>query len=161
VWNYGRRIVVDLPFDLALADTITSLQDEGVDVVSRLDVGDYLDRTIHHDCRQYVWLQVVMPRLTLDALRHDLEVGAILPTTIAIFELADGETAVVVSEPFGGLASNAEWRRSASALATLADQACDRLAHALSRLEQAAVSTSRSAMAIGSSASFRLSGLTE
>ena len=136
----GRRILVeDLPFDLELAETIMSLQRKGIDVIGRLDVADYRDGTNHHDVRQYVLLTVVIPRLTLDALQDDLEAGAVLPVTIAIFELADEEIAVVVAEPFGGLASNAAWRRSAPGLATLADEACDRLALALSGLEQSQV----------------------
>jgi hypothetical protein len=61
-----------------------------------------------------------------------------LVTTIAVFELADGETALVVAEPFGGLGSNASWREANPALAALADRTCDRLARALSAMEDAA-----------------------
>ena len=59
-----------------------------------------------------------------------------MPATIAIFELADGETAVVASEPFGGLVSDPEWRRDAPGMATRADEPCDQLARALGRLQQ-------------------------
>jgi hypothetical protein len=55
-----------------------------------------------------------------------------------VFELADGETAVVVAEPFGGLAWAAEWRRTAPEMAALADQACEQLGRALSRFQHAA-----------------------
>ena len=146
--SYGRRIVVDLPFERGLAETIQALTDEGIDVIGRFDVNEYLDRTLHHDFRRYVLLEVVAPQLTLDALRHDLGIGAILPTTIAVFELADGETAVIVSEPFGGLGSKPEWRQAAPSLAALADQACDQLAHALSRLQRGLRNASRSPVTI-------------
>ena len=132
--SYGRRVVVDLPFELALAETLQALEDETVEVIGRCDLRRFVERTLQQDCRRYVLLEVVSPSVTLDALRHDLSVGAILPTTIAVFELADGETAVVVAEPFGGLASEAEWRRTAPHMAALADQASEQLARALSRL---------------------------
>jgi hypothetical protein len=60
-----------------------------------------------------------------------------LVTTIAVFELADGETGLVVAEPFGGLGSDASWREAHPALAALADRTCDRLACALSAVEGA------------------------
>jgi uncharacterized protein (DUF302 family) len=134
--RYGRRIVVDLTFEMALTETIRALRDESLDLVGCMDVRALLDRTLHHDFRRYVLLEVVSPAVTLAALRQDLEVGAALPTTVAVFELADGETAVVVAEPFSGLGSDPEWRRAAPALAALADQACEQLARTLSRLEQ-------------------------
>jgi uncharacterized protein (DUF302 family) len=138
VERYGRRVVADLPFETAVDETIHALRAEGFDLAGRMDVRRFLVHTLHHDFRRYVLLEVVSPEVTLEALRQDLDVGAVLPTTCAIFELADGETAVVVAEPFGGLGSDAEWRRTAPALAVLADQACEQIARALNRLQQAA-----------------------
>lgn len=129
---------MDLPFETALTETIQALRAEGLDPAGRLDVRAFLARTVDHDLRRYVLLEVVSPRLALDALRQDLELGAVLPTTFAVFELADGETAVVVAEPFGGLGSRPEWRRNSPSLAALADQACEEVARALSRLQEAA-----------------------
>ena len=54
----------------------------------------------------------------------------------AVFELGDGETAVAVAEPFGGLTSRVEWRQSSAKLAALADETCEHLAAALDELEQ-------------------------
>jgi hypothetical protein len=65
-------------------------------------------------------------------------VGAILPITIAVYELADGETAVVVSEPFAPVLADRGWREAAPRLARLADQESQLLARALSRLQREA-----------------------
>ncbi len=135
--RYGRRLVVDLTFEVALAETVRALRDEGLDLAGRMDVREFLARTVHHDFRRYVLLEVVSPSVTLAALRQDLDIGAALPTTVAVFELADGETALVVAEPFGGLGSDPEWRRTAPSLAAVADQACEQIARTLSRLQQA------------------------
>ena len=136
--DYGRRVVVDLPFDRALIDVVQALHEEGIHVLSRFDVRDYLKRTLHHDFRRYTLLQAATPRLTLDALQEDLAVGAILPITVAVYELADGETAVVVSEPFEPLFADRGWRDAAPRLARLADQESDLLARALTRLQREA-----------------------
>jgi uncharacterized protein (DUF302 family) len=139
VERYGRRVVVDLPFENAVDETIHALRAEGFDLAGRMDVRRFLVHALSHDFRRYVLLEVVSPEVTLEALRQDLDVGAVLPTTCAIFELADGETAVVVAEPFGGLGSEVEWRRTAPALAALADRACEQVARALNGLQQAAL----------------------
>jgi uncharacterized protein (DUF302 family) len=135
---YGRRVVVDLPFELTLTEVLRALQDETIEVIGRCDVRRLLEHTLQQDCRRYVLLDVMSPSVALDALRHDVSVGAVLPATIAVFELADGETAVVVAEPFGGLGSEREWRRTAPYMAALADQACEQLARAVSRFQHAA-----------------------
>ena len=136
--DYGRRLVIDLSFDRTLAKAVQALHDEGLDVVNRFDVRDYVLRKLHHDFRRYVLLQALPSRLMLDALRQDLDVGTILPATVAIYELADGETAVVASEPFGPVLSDHAWRQAAPELATVADQESEQVARALRRLQRSA-----------------------
>jgi hypothetical protein len=74
------------------------LHEEGWDVTGRFNVRQYLRRTLHHDCRRYVLLQATSPEFLLDAVCHDLGAAALLPATIAVYELADGETAVLVND---------------------------------------------------------------
>ena len=138
VEDYGRRLVVNLPFDRAVIDVIRVLREEGLDVTGRFNVREYLRRRLHHDFRRYVLLQATSPQLMLDALGHDLGVGAILPVTIAVYELADGETAVLVSEPFAPVVSDQAWREAAAELASLADQESEQLGRALARLQRLA-----------------------
>jgi uncharacterized protein (DUF302 family) len=134
---YGRRVTVNMPFDVANDELLNALQDRGVARLGHTDVDDFLTRTVHHDFRRYAWFEVAIPDVVLDALRDDLCVGAVLPTTIALFEVADGQTVVVVSEPFAALGSDAGWRREHPRLAALADRTCDRLGRVLMDLERA------------------------
>ncbi len=129
---------MDLPFELTLAEAMWALHEEMIEVIGHCDVREFIDRRLHQGFRRYVLLEAASPTLTLHALRQDLGVGAVLPTTIAMFELADGETAVIVAEPFGGFSSDPQWRQAAPSLAAIADQASEQLARALSRLQQAA-----------------------
>ena len=48
----GCRIILDVPFDSAVAATLDAFRAEGFDVVSTLDVRNYLVRHIHHECRR-------------------------------------------------------------------------------------------------------------
>jgi len=136
--DYGRRLVINLSFDRAIEETIHALRDEGFDMASRIDVRDYCKIVLDHDCRRYVILGALPARITVRALLEDLDVGTILPATVALYELADGETAIVVAMPFAAVLEDQAWRQSAPRLAALADEESEALARALDRLQRLA-----------------------
>ena len=136
--DYGRRLVIDSTFDRAVNETVEAFQDEGLDIIGRVDVRDYARRKLHHDFRRYVLLQALPARLTVDALRQDLDAGTVLPATVAIYELADGETAVVAGQPFAPVLSDPSWQASVPELARLAERESEQIARALMRLQRLA-----------------------
>jgi uncharacterized protein (DUF302 family) len=136
--EYGRRIVVDIPFERAVAETSEAIRAEGFDLVSTIDLRDYLAKHAHHDCRRYLLFGALLPQLALDALREDPELGPLLPTTIAIYELPDGETAVAASPSLSPVVFEFGWRAGRPAVAAMADRVSERLAHAFDRLQRAA-----------------------
>jgi len=133
--DYGRRIVIDLGFEAAVAHTAQAIREAGLDVVSRIDVRDCFWRDLRHGFRQYVLLDVWSPTLAIEALKHDLAAGTILRTTFAVYELADGETAIVAREPLSSVSSDPGWRRDTPALALIADRLCNQIAGVLARLQ--------------------------
>ena len=134
--DYGRRIILDIPFEQAAAHATHALHAEGFDVVATVDVRHYLARSAHHDCRRYLLLEALLPQVTLDALQHDSGIGPMLPTTIAIYELADGETAVAASPALAPVAFDLGWRAGRPAIAAIADRAAERLARTFARLQE-------------------------
>jgi len=136
--TYGRHVVIDQPFDRALTEVLRVLHEHGFDVTGQLNVRDYLRRALHHDFRRYVLLQTISPQLMLDALSHDLGAGTMVPTTIAVYELADGETAVLAGEPLAPVLADYGWQLDAPQLAELADRASEQLAAALAGMQHLA-----------------------
>ena len=134
--DYGRRITLDIPFDRAVAEASQAFEAEGFDLVSTLDVRGYLAQHANHDCRRYVLLEALLPQFMLKALQLDAGIGPILPTTIAVYEIADGETAASASSPLAPVAFDFGWRADCPAMGTLADRASERVAHAFERLQQ-------------------------
>lgn len=108
--DYGRRVILDVPFELAVAETSQGLREEGFDA----------------------------PELTLEALQHDPGIGPILPVTVGVYELADGAPAVVASPPLAPVLSDFGWRAATPALATTGDRASEQLAQVLDRLQRTA-----------------------
>ena len=135
--DYGRRLVVDASFDRTVREVMRGVQLEGLDIITRFDLREHLQRHVHHECRRYVLLQAASPELLLRVLQTSLEAGPFLPVTIGIYELADGETAVEVTEPFAPVISDAAWRHESPALAMVADRESAQVARALARVQHA------------------------
>jgi hypothetical protein len=106
-------------------------------VLGRIDLRDALNRTTGHEIRRYVVLHAAAPEVLLQLVREDLAAPTILAAPIALFELADGETAIVVGEPFAPVLADEAWRAAVPHIAAIADRECDRLARALDRLKHA------------------------
>jgi uncharacterized protein (DUF302 family) len=135
--DFGRRIVVDLDFETALGETARALRDEGLQTIARIDIRDHFRRDVAHDFRRYYVIDAWSPRLAFAALVHDLDSGIILPTRLAIYELADGETSIVAAEPLASMMSAPEWQRQSPELAMLAREESRRIARVLERLQHA------------------------
>jgi uncharacterized protein (DUF302 family) len=136
--EHGRRIVVDLDFETALGEAARALRDEGLQTIARIDVRDHFRRDLARDFRQYSVIDAWSPRLAIAALARDLDAGAILPTRLALYELADGETAIVAAEPLASTMSEPEWQRHSPELAMLAREESRRIARVLERLQHVA-----------------------
>jgi uncharacterized protein (DUF302 family) len=133
--DYGRRVVIDSGFDAVLGEASHAICGEGLQIIARIDVRDHFERELRHDFRQYFLIEAWSPELAFEALRLNLEAGTIFHTTFAIYELPDGETVVVATEPLSALAADPDWRRDAPTLAAIADRECERVARVLARLQ--------------------------
>jgi uncharacterized protein (DUF302 family) len=134
--DYGRRIVVDLEFETAVVETSRLIRQEGLKIIARIDVRDHFLRDLSHDFRRYLLIDAWSSTLAVEALRHDLDVGPILPLTFAIYELADGESVIVAKEPLAPYTSNAAWRRDFPELAAMADQEAEHAARVFAGLNE-------------------------
>jgi uncharacterized protein (DUF302 family) len=134
--DYGRRIVVDLEFETAVGETSRLIRQEGLEIIARVDVRDHFWRDRSHDFRRYLLIDAWSSTLAVEALRHDLDVGPMLPITFAIYELADGKSVVVAKEPLAPNSSNAVWRQNFPELATMADEEAERVARVLAGLTE-------------------------
>ena len=134
--DYGRRIVVDLEFETAVGETSRLIRQEGLKIIARIDVRDHFWRDLSHDFRRYLLIDAWSSTLAVEALRHNLDVGPILPITFAIYELADGESVVAAKEPLEPYTSDATCRRDYPELAAMADEEAERVARVFAGLNE-------------------------
>lgn len=94
----GRRVTIDLPFETAVGATTGAIQREGLTVIARIDVREHFKTELHHGFRQYMLLEAWVPALAFEEIRADLDEGPRTPLRFAVYELADGETAITVDQ---------------------------------------------------------------
>lgn len=133
---HSRHIVIDADFDRVLVGILKAFQDEGLEIVARIDVREHFKRMLGRDFRRHVMFEVWSPDLALNAIRQDLELGTFVLTRFVIYELADGETTVAATEGLSPLVADAAYRREHPGLAALADRERERATHVLARLQR-------------------------
>lgn len=132
--DWGRRLVVDAAFDRAVSTVLEEFEREGFQVSGRLELREALWQALREDCRRYTILTVWHPAIAAQAVRHSLDIGVELPINVAVYELADEETAITVAEPLPGLRDDRSWRDDCPELVPIELQLSDCLAQALGRI---------------------------
>jgi uncharacterized protein (DUF302 family) len=93
--GYGRRLVAEADFETTLGDVCRTLREEGLQVLARSDLREHFWNHLSRNFRQYVLLEAWSPDIAFEALRHDPDVGSVLPARFAVYALNDERTVVV------------------------------------------------------------------
>ena len=122
---YGITVTTDLSFDEAVARTREALQEQGVGVLTEIDVQATLKSKLDLDMEQYLILGACNPQLAHQALDVDRDIGLLLPCNVVVRRSGDAtlvqalDPRVMVSVP------------GRPELQPVADEATARLAAAL------------------------------
>ena len=95
----------ELRFVDVLARLPELLQAEGFGVLTQIDVKETLKQKIGVDFRRYRILGACNPRFAHQALSADLEVGAMLPCNVVVYEGDDGKAVVMAIDPMQTMAA--------------------------------------------------------
>ena len=115
-------------YDETLQRLPEALKSEGFGVLTEIDVKDVLKKKLGVDFRRYRILGACNPPLAHEALSTALDVGAMLPCNVVVYEGDDGMAVVLAIDPMQTVAS-ADPR-----LARLAATVREKLARVLERL---------------------------
>jgi uncharacterized protein (DUF302 family) len=115
-------------FDEVLARMPELLQAEGFGILTQIDVKETMKQKIGVDFRRYRILGACNPRFAHQALSADLEVGAMLPCNVVVYEGDDGKAVVMAVDPMQTVAAaNPEVRQ-------VAEQVRERLERVMARV---------------------------
>jgi len=116
-------------YEDVLAQVPELLKAEGFGVLTQIDVKETLKQKIGADFRKYKILGACNPQLAHRVLSADLEVGAMLPCNVVVYEGDDGKAVVLAIDPAQTVAA------ANPAIREVAEQVRDRLARVLGRIE--------------------------
>jgi uncharacterized protein (DUF302 family) len=125
--NYTIQASVAGEFDQVVETTIDALADEGFGVLCDIDVQATFEAKLGEEFRQYRILGACNPGLALEGLTEEIELGALLPCNVVVYETDDGEVVVSAVDPqqLVGIADN-------EALDSIANEVHDRFERVLS-----------------------------
>ncbi|ELZ28680.1 hypothetical protein C474_14329 [Halogeometricum pallidum JCM 14848] len=108
--GYTIQTRTDDAFDDVVDQTVAALQDEGFGVLCDIDVQATFAEKLDAEFRQYRILGACNPQLAYEALDDELELGALLPCNVIVYEDDDGTTVVSAVDPqqLVGITDNSE-----------------------------------------------------
>ncbi|WP_338730045.1 DUF302 domain-containing protein [Haladaptatus sp. DJG-WS-42] len=106
--KYTIQTSVAGAFGQVVETTIDALADEGFGVLCDIDVQATLEAKLGEEFRQYRILGACNPPLAHEGLTAELELGALLPCNVVVYETDDGEVVVSAVDPqqLVGIADN-------------------------------------------------------
>lgn len=129
--SYTIQETVDGEFE-AVVDRVTdALAEEGFGILSDIDMQATLKAKLDREFRDYTILGACNPPLASDALDVDVDVGALLPCNVVVYEADDGTVTISAVDPrrLVGVADN-------EALDSIADEVHDRFERVLATVAE-------------------------
>ncbi|MFO7926349.1 DUF302 domain-containing protein [Natronomonas sp.] len=97
--EYTIQTSVSGEFDAVVDATIAALEDEGFGVLCDIDVKATFEKKLGDEFRQYRILGACDPALAQEGLAEEIELGALLPCNLIVYEADDGDIVVSAVAP--------------------------------------------------------------
>lgn len=97
--NYTLQHQITGDFEEAVERTIDALEEEGFGVLCDIDVQATLAKKLDIEYRNYRILGACNPQLAYQGLEEEVELGALLPCNVIVYETDDGEVMVSAVDP--------------------------------------------------------------
>jgi len=106
--GYTLQTTTDGEFHDVVETTVDALEDEGFGVLCDIDVQATLREKLGEEYRQYRILGACNPGLAHEGLEQEVELGALLPCNVIVYEADDGDVTVSAVDPerLVGMADN-------------------------------------------------------
>lgn len=97
--EYTMQKRVDGDFDNVVENTVDALESEGFGVLADIDVQATFQKKLDEEFRQYRILGACNPQLAFQGLGDEIDLGALLPCNVVVYESDDGGVVVSAVDP--------------------------------------------------------------
>lgn len=97
--GYTMQNRVGGEFETVVERTIAALEDEGFGVLCDIDVRATLAKKLDVEYRNYRILGACNPKLAHQGLETEIELGALLPCNVVVYETDEGDVVVSAVDP--------------------------------------------------------------
>ncbi len=97
--SYTMQKQVDGEFEAVVERTIGALEDEGFGVLCDIDVRATFAKKLDVEYRNYRILGACNPKLAHQGLETEIELGALLPCNVIVYETDAGDVVVSAVDP--------------------------------------------------------------
>jgi uncharacterized protein (DUF302 family) len=126
--GFTMKKELESSYEQALERVPEALKSEGFGVLTEIDVQQTLKNKLGVDFRRYKVLGACNPSLAYEALSTNLEIGAMLPCNVVVYESDDGRAVVHAIDPMQTVAAGD------TRLSKVASTVREKLARVLDRL---------------------------
>lgn len=126
-YTFGAE--TEMGFEEARKVVEENLKEVGFGVLTEIDVKDTMKKKLDVDFRKYTILGACNPQIAHEAFQRELEIGALLPCNVIIYENDKGSTNVAFMDPMAALslATNKELTEQAQQVKDLLKGVAERL----------------------------------
>lgn len=130
VKEYALSTVLETSYEEAVPRIIEVLKEEGLGILTEIDVKSTLQKKLNVDFRKYLILGACNPPYAYRSLQADLDVGLLLPCNVIIYEMDDKKVYVAALNPVSALAviKNEDLKNIALEVSEKLKRVIDRLA---------------------------------
>ena len=101
--EYAFTTVLSTSYENAISKVTDALKEEGLGVLTEIDVKSTLKKKLNVDFRKYVILGACNPPYAHRTLQADLDVGLLLPCNVIVYETGDKKAYVSALNPVSAL----------------------------------------------------------
>ncbi len=94
-----KKTLTGVSFDDAIERTTAVLAERGFGIITTIDVKATMKNKLGEDVRPYHILGACNPGFAHEALRHDPEIGLLLPCNVVVYEREEGDIDVSFVRP--------------------------------------------------------------
>jgi uncharacterized protein (DUF302 family) len=97
--EYHLSKTVNFPFNEAVEKVKNMLGSEGFGIITQVDLKEKFKEKLQVDFREYTILGACNPKLALEAVGYDENIGLMLPCNVLVQQLANGDVRVSAINP--------------------------------------------------------------